>query len=510
MSQLLDFIEEPWKSEKLHKKYTKSFIHLSPLPEVATGEVLLASLYRNVGFNGVVSEKQTPILGRKLTKNLDKRKRPNNAESAIDVDDDLWVQIVTRSITSPKQTNQSKKQFLQLSPLVPDSTIYSMSARLAGNPWNPGRLIAKMISMGSDTKADALTLWQSIFEKLSVTEDDDVWARLIQKELMTWREKEFIGSWSKPEKLPLKEEEIFDNLTLQIPAVKFVKDLKVVLALKNTLTRRQWISMMESLCRIAACSHVMWLCTINKKISEMFEQVLRDGKHFTDEEVRDELSQTDCFWSLDQPTNKTIEETVRGYILGRCALNLILSDISDKDFFDDDEMNLTSPKSITKTLNHLSQQKEYFDYSKYRENLRTILEMEPKITACKKGTSKNILEFISYVVRQRQTSEAGLESYDQGYYLRKRGAYSSAPWIVGLGPTALLLMVHCTAVQSNGPCTIADLIKQLSFYGLEAEIQQDSNSMFYKLLRSLGLVIESPDAEGGMVINSPFKISLSV
>jgi hypothetical protein len=71
-------------------------------------------------------------------------------------------------------------------------------------------------------------------------------------------------------------------------------------------------------------------------------------------------------------------------------------------------------------------------------------------------------------------------------------------------------MVHCTAVQSNGPCTIADLIKQLSFYGLEAEIQQDSNSIFYKLLRSLGLVIESPDAEGGMVINSPFKTSLSV
>ncbi len=325
---------------------------------------------------------------------------------------------------------------------------------------------------------------------------------------MTWREKEFLDGWSKPEKLPLKEDEIFDNLTLRTPAVKFVKDLKAVLALKNTLTRRQWISMMESLCRIAACSHVMWLCTINKKLSVMFEQALRNGKHYTYEVVRNELSQTDCFWSLDQPTNKTIEETVRGYILGRCSLNLILSDLSDNDFFNDEEINLTSPESITKTLNHLSQNEKYFDYSKYRVNLRTILEMEPKITACKKGTSKNILEFISYVVRQRQTSEAGLESYDQGYYLRKRGAYSSAPWIVGLGPTALLLMVHCTAVQSNGPCTIADLIKQLSFYGLEAEIQQDSNSIFYKLLRSLGLVIESPDAEGGMVINSPFKTSL--
>jgi hypothetical protein len=509
MSYLSSYNEAPWKSEALHKKYTKSFLHLSPLPEVATGEILLASLYRNVGFSGVISERLPPILGRKLTKNLDKRKRPNGGESAIDIDDDLWNQIVTRSITSPKQTNQSKKQFLQLSPLVPDSTIYSMSARLAGNPWNPGKLIAKMVSMGTDDKVDALNIWQEIFDKLSVTEDDDIWAQLIQKEFTTWREKEFVGAWSRPNNLPLKEDEIYDNLSLQNPALQFVKDLKIVLALKNYLTRRQWISMMESLCRIAACSHVMWLCTINKKMSSMLEQALNEGKHFSEEEVKYELSQNDNFWSLEQPTNKTIEATVRGYILGRCSINLILCNISDNDFFDDNAVNLSSPQKITQTLNHLAKQYKHFDYPAYRENYRSILEMEPKITACKKGTSKNILEFISYVVRQRQTSEAGLESYDQGYFLRKKGAYSSAPWVVGLGPTALLLMVHCTAAQTDGPCTIADLIKQLSFYGLEAEIQQDSNSAFYKLLRSLGLVIESPDAEGGMVINTPFKIGNS-
>ncbi len=507
MSQLLDFIEAPWSSEKLHKKYTKSFIHLSPLPEVATGEILLASLYRNVGFFGVATERKTPIFGRRFTKNLDKRKRPNGTESAIDVDDDLWVKIVTKSITSPKQANQSKRQFLQLSPFVPDSAIYSMSARLAGNPWNPGKLIAKMVSMGADNKLDALNTWQDIFEKLSVTEDDDIWARLIQTEMVTWREEEFIGAWTKPSSLPLKENEVFDKHLLETPAAHFVKDLKVVLALKKTLTRRQWVSMLESLCRIAACSHVMWCCTINKKISLMLEDALKYGTHFSLNDVTQELSQKECFWSLEQPTSKTIEETVRGYVVGRCSINLVLSGISDNESFDDAKIELTSPEKITETLNHLAKQRASFEYDEYRRNLQNILEMEPRITSCKKGTSKNILEFISYVVRQRQTSEAGLESYDQGYFLRKRGAYSSAPWVVGLGPTALLLMVHCTVARSNGPCTIADLIQQLSFYGLEAEIQQDSNSIFYKLLRSLGLVIESPDAEGGMIINSPFKNS---
>ena len=66
-------------------------------------------------------------------------------------------------------------------------------------------------------------------------------------------------------------------------------------------------------------------------------------------------------------------------------------------------------------------------------------------------------------------------------------------------------MVHCTVTRINGPATVADLTEQLARYGLEADVQQDKNSNIHKLLRSLGLVVESPDAEGGMVIKSPFK-----
>lgn len=504
MSQLDKFLEAPWKSESLHEKYTKSFVHMSPVPEVATGEVLLASLYRNVGYSGDLSEKQPPIMGRRLTKCLDKRKRPTGSEGAINVEDDLWVQVVTKSITSPKQTNQSKKQFLQLSPFVPDSTIYSMAARLAGNPWNPGRLIAKMLSIGTQSKTQALGLWQDIYEHLSVTEVDDIWAQLIQKELVTWRDKSLVEAWKKPEDLPLKDHELFSELEVLCPAVHFVKDLQIVLSMKCSLTRRQWISLLESLCRIAACSHVMWLCTINNNLSNMLEKALNLGSKFTQEKVKTELDMNECFWALEQTTSKTIEELVRNYIVSRCKTNLILSSLEDIGEIEQGKISLSNLESITDTLNYLAANKELFDYSSYRSELVRILDLEPKITACKKGTSKNIVEFISYVVRQRQTSEAGLETYDQGYYLKKKGGYASAPWVVGLGPASLLLMVHCTVEKINGPATVADLINQLSLYGVEADFQQESNSDFYKLLRSLGLVVESPDAEGGMVVHSPF------
>ena len=506
MNHLKDFLDSPWKPESLNIKYLDSFLHSSPSPEFATGEILLSSLYRNVGFNKAVSEKKPPKNGRALVKNVGTRKRPNVTESPTEVNDDLWETIVKKSITSPKQPNQSKKDFLQLSPIVPDTTIYSMAARLAGNPWNPGKLIARMIGMGADDKSTALDLWVDIFDHLSVTKDhDDIWARLLQKELKSWRISELEDAWEKPDALPLKDSEVFENLRLKTPASDFVKDLQAALALKTCLTRRQWISMLESLCRVASSSHVMWLCSKNVRLSKMLEQALEHGQIFNLEKVQSELEMNECFWALGQPAGKVIAEVARNHIRSRVSINLILNEVSDSTFFKDEEINLTSLKGIVDTLNHLALNKDHFNYTDYRNNLSDILELEPKMTACKKGISKNIVEFISYVMQQRKTSEPGLDSYDQGYFLRKKGAHSNSPWVVSLGPAALLLMVHCTVTRINGPATVADLTEQLARYGLEADVQQDKNSNIHKLLRSLGLVVESPDAEGGMVIKSPFK-----
>ena len=506
MNHLNEFIDFPWKNGVLNKKYEKSFIHLNPAVERVTGEILLASLYRRVGFSNDVPENDVPIYGRKLVKNLDRKKRPAGGISSIDLDDDIWHQIVKKSLTSPKQSNQSKKQFLQLSPLVPDSTIYSMSARLAPGSWNAGKLIAKTISLGTESNQHGIDIWQTLYDKLSVNdESDDVWARLIQKELQTWREKTLVDAWKKPIDLPLTNDEKEYRVDLSIPAKYFVQDLEAILSLKETLTRRQWTSLLESLCRVAASAHVMWLCNVNEKCASMFENALKHGKYPTEDEVTEKLSQKEAFWALDQPTTKTIEETVRGYIQGRCAMNLILWSVFENRDINVDKIDLTTPLGIYQTLKYLAENNTKFDYTEYRSRLSDILENDPGVMACKKGKSKNILEFLTHVIRQKQTSEAGLESYDQGYFSRKR----RNRWVVGLGPTSLLMMVHCTTTLTNGPCTIGDLVNHLAKYGFEADFHQNNSNYFYKLLRSLGLVIDSPDAEGGMIIISPLHSSTS-
>ena len=69
MKNLQDFIDKPFAKENIHQYYKDSFLHMRPAPEVATGEVVMASLYRQVGFVDL-SESKVPTHGRALQKKL--------------------------------------------------------------------------------------------------------------------------------------------------------------------------------------------------------------------------------------------------------------------------------------------------------------------------------------------------------------------------------------------------------------------------------------------------------
>jgi hypothetical protein len=113
-----------------------------------------------------------------------------------------------------------------------------------------------------------------------------------------------------------------------------------------------------------------------------------------------------------------------------------------------------------------------------------------------------------HVLRQRPTSEVGMDNYDQGFMLRKKGSYGSAPWILSLGPVAVLTLVHCCTSSTRGPRTVEDLCHHLDEYGVTLSPQDIAGSDLGKTLRNLGMVLDSPDAEGGMVLVSPFESRL--
>jgi len=78
--------------------------------------------------------------------------------------------------------------------------------------------------------------------------------------------------------------------------------------------------------------------------------------------------------------------------------------------------------------------------------------------------------------------------------------------VVSLGPVSVLALVHACTHNTRKPRTIDNLCQHLSEYGIEIDAQEVTDSMLGQTLRNLGLVLDSPDAEGGMVLINPFEL----
>ncbi len=502
-----DFIAKPWTEGSLHPLYRVSFLHMRPAPEYASGEVLLASLYRNVGFSKTVSEGATPQRGRDLLKRIEKQRGRPATEDALSVDS--WEAVVCRSLSSPKQPNQASSRFLQICPLVPDASLYSLSARLASNTWNPGSLVERVIDFGSPGTSAAAELWQHVFKRLGIEKDDDVWARFLQEQFEKWRSKELKDEWQRVNDFePSPAVARWHVSSCEIPAGRFVEDLRHVLELKDRLTRRQWVSLLESILRIGAASHVLWLCHANSQCLELLNLALQGRELPTREKFSSALSCNGGFWRYGQRATQGIQAAARGFVVARAGLNLLLwhcQQLHGKGCLSLPKDGMESIDSILSFAAALREVRNEFPLVEFRAGLQSALEEDPRVVACKRGISSNVAEFLGHVLRQRQTSEPGMDSYDQGFYLRKQGRHPSAPWIVSLGPVAVMTLVHCCVRSGRGPRTVEDLCRHLACYGIDVRSRDVADGDLGHTLRNLGLVLDSPDAEGGMVLFSPLN-----
>jgi hypothetical protein len=495
-----DFIKKPFSYDC--DEYKRSLLVISPKPEYATGEVVLASTLRRIGFSkSGVSEKKVSSNGTNLEKNLRKQKRPNVEEGENYVGFDLWNTILHEAIKSPKKPQQSESRFLQISPLVPDASLYSSTSRVRGNSWNPGSLVEKIVILGSENNATANKNWKEFFNALSVGENDDVWARFLQMEFTAWRSEKNIN-WSEPSKLQASQvDSNFLSKENQIPAQQFVKDLLKIIELKDYLTRRQWISMIESILRIGSATHVLWLCRANEKCFELMYNLFEGGKVEKEHSLNEIFSRGAGFWRYGQLAYNTIDDLASGFMRARLGINLIILHLKEAGC-EISEKCLSNEKSFAQFLKQIESYREKIKFKDFRESFQQALEHNKREI----GKSK-VVEFVRSVLGQRQTNEHGLESYDQGFYLGKKGDYRSSPWIVSMGPVAVISIAYACTSLKDGPATIEDFCNHLKNYGIVVDVEEVGRSGIGSTLRNLGLVLDSPDAEGGMIIINPFNRS---
>ena len=495
---LAAFKDAPWSNSQ--EAYGLGPLAMSPVPEYATSEVVLSSLYRVIGLPGI-NERSVPGQGLRLQaaiRNARQRSRPRERGT---LDADAFDSLLGSVLESPKRSNQSAKRFLQVIPLVPQVALFSGAARLAGSPWSPGSLVRRIIWVASRDAAAASDTWRKLFDALSVSDADDVFARFLQSEVQAWLpEQEWAFAPADPATAP---HPVYAG-DGAFPARQFVKDLESIIAAKPMLTRRQWTSLLEAVLRLGTVAHVIWLCELHARTWQCISDALGGGGPHSADRTAEHLFPKDfSFLPLANKPIPGIRDSISRYLSARIGINAVLWSLKAAGV--DPEQPFGSAETLTALCQQVRANLAGANESVVRDTIDDLLDRETRTLLCKKGTGANIFEFVTYSLQQRQTANPRLRGYDQGYILRKSGSHSSSPWIVSLGPVAVIALVHCSLAGVAGPRSVHRLAQHLAQYGVAMDYRDIPQNELGHQLRLLGLVLDSPDAESGMLLVPPFR-----
>jgi len=366
-----------------------------------------------------------------------------------------------------------------------------------------------MIWLGSKDEVSASALWAELFSAMDVGENDDVFARWLREETNAWTAPS--PSWQLVP--PAQGDSVTlasaDFEGLQFPARQFTKDLAAIVAAKNSMTRRQWISLLEAILRLAAVSHVTWLCDIQTRIWRSVQAALSEGGASNGEPIAVSVfPQSPLYMAYGSKALSGFKDKASSYLQSRLGINTVLWTLDD--IGQPYTGALSSNEDVGNLCQHIRRNQAALARAEITKTLGEVLESEARALLCKKGIGANLTEFARHCLGQRQSASPLLRGYDQGYVLRKSGASAASPWVVSLGPVSVLALVHCALFGMGGPRSIQRLVQHLAAYGVAVDRNDIASSDLGHQLRMLGLVLDSPDAESGMLLLPPFPASEDV
>lgn len=518
MSVFLDFVKnDVWKARP--KAMSNGPFAMTPAPELASGEVVLSSLYRNIGFRSV-GESDVPAVSRALREALREQKSRASKEND-DAENSRLMQVealLYGILDSPKQKNQN---YVNVMPLTPYCATFSGAARLRGNPWNPGVLIHRMIWTGSRDAQEAADLWENLFDALSIefegtafhqpmSEDAfAIWVEQTLREQLCATREDLDWAFIEKPALDVQMGEADYNYG-GFPAKQFVEDLWLVLDLKPALTRRQWTSVLESLLRTASTSHVLWLCGVHANLASLIDEAVEGRVPTSAEQTRARLLEgATSSLVYDAPVMAHINERIRDYLKARLHITAVFGWLAERVGLDTGELSFSGSESIHAILETIAKNSSDALFSDYKNALREGYEIHERYFKLTSGVGKQMSEFLKYVPARMLVKEQALRSYDQGYVIEQPTGRRGAPYRVRFGPVTSLLMTYCALKGKNVPMGVSQLSHHLEKYGISIDPQSIGHSHLGSQLRTLGIVTDSPDAESGMLLSPPFITTVS-
>lgn len=516
--QVSEFEDSPSKNR--HPYYDDSMLYPAA-PEWSTGEVLLSSAYRRF----ILGIPESEI-------NLDDIEQARVSMPANVGGQDAWSKLLVErgGISSPlKHGQHSPVASRQLMPIVPSvARIAGVLGKRPRSRWNPSNLLLQTIGAGLGPAANA-SLLREFGDAMMVTTTDDIFARFVDSAL----QQGLRGIGPSPAATPpfralaLADESLRafraqPTPTRLCPSERFCKDLPSVLGTKQSLTRRQWTVLVESILRVGLGMHVLWTCNANTLVWDLVLDVASGGPVPSATELEaliwEGRGRPHALLELGSDAEPHIKRLIERYAFARTGLNLLLCRLDDVGASMAQGTSLgfapppapSAPASLAGFLAHVAAHRHQVDPSDAGQWLRrqvsgmfdTNQELR-ELAKCGSGYTKNLLEFSRHSLGQIKAKDPEQRCYDLAYLLAYSG--ERKPLTVHPGPAMLVMLVHgCCRANPQIPASLDDFRQYLGEYGLNVRAGELIEGKTGHDLAMLGLVIDSPDAAGGRLLVPPF------
>lgn len=510
-------VHSSWTPELTVDGYDYSILAL-PAPEYYTGEVILGSTYRALLLG--VSEADI---------NLENVPRiPELLSRATGIDQEVWARIILEGadgLASPQPRGRwARGTWLpQLVPLVPQVAAHACAIGAQRSRGNPANLLLVTLLRGLG-RSRAISLSVKLAAALRVDDRDDVFARFIESRLEQVRPPYSSETPLPPGTLSPEVQRYFDatgdTATPSPVASRFAGDIEATLELKPSLTRRQWTVLLESLLRIGLGTQLLWTCRANEVLWRFAVDVLSGGNPPSEAELEAHLWHiqvaSDPLMEAGPGVGPSIRSRLGRYAVARVGLNAILHGLRDGGAeWDGPPLGLcegsnysSSAGALEAFLDHIMQHRHVLTIDPINE-AANVRDSWLRATA---GFNRNNAFFLIYGMGQLAPADPRFQGYDQSFILSKRGSARSTEgrpdrsrWIVNLGPSTLVCLVHaCCRTQTGFSATMEDFRLHLAQYGILASGDELKTGVIGRELQRLGLVVDSPDAGGGRLLVDPF------
>jgi hypothetical protein len=456
------------------KTYSDSFLSIANSPENSTGELLLASAYRRFVLG--ISESDANELRAS-------QPEPGSVPYFI-------------PLRSPRRKKEpiGSTSFM---PLTPSVAAFSAAARARGNPWNPGGLLANAVWLGNGSRAAFDQCSACIRELLEISDADDPWAQLVE---LSWRP--ILHERKGAARFAVAPAPAGDSSWTagKHPGATLAADLKRLSAAKCKLTRRQLVTAVEALLRLGLTAHILWMMQLNVQCWNAARASLKEDREIGFEAMAAQRL-APCF-TYGAESTRIITAEVQRYMQARIALEYLITVAGEKRLV---EGELTSPHALGTVCRELARSlaSSSRDRKAFWDGLQRLLHEKGDELAAEAGPGNNLKEFFRYSLAARDTLSESERGYDQSYWIKRVGVGPAARYRFEAGPVSLTTFAHCCQDSRGRLATFGRFVEHLAQYGVDARLQAASGSPLESALRRLGITLDSPDADVGMVILDP-------